>query len=155
LDSKGIEAELEAAPFKGFELGYNFGYTNAVYKSLKISESGNEVDLEGKKQIFTPDITSMLAAQYSFTLAEKQQLRLMVRGEWSYIGNTYFDLENNIQQKPYSVLNARAGVALKHVSVFFWGRNLGSTKYIAYAYDFGAVHLGDPKTYGITLRADL
>src|SRR5206468_11304667 len=58
LNSKGVEAELQAAPFKGFELGYNFGYTDAVYKSLKISESGNEVDLEGKKQIFTPDITS-------------------------------------------------------------------------------------------------
>jgi iron complex outermembrane recepter protein len=155
LNSKGIEAELEAAPFKGFELGYNFGYTNAVYKSLKISESGNEVDLEGKKQIFTPEITSMLAAQYTYTLLEKQQLRLSIRGEWSYVGNTYFDLENNIKQKPYSLLNVRAGVSLKHLSLFFWGRNLGGAKYIAYAYDFGAVHLGDPKTYGVTLRADL
>jgi iron complex outermembrane receptor protein len=36
----------------------------------------------------------------------------------------------------------------------FWGRNLGDKKFIAYAYDFGAVHLGNPKTYGITLTAN-
>jgi iron complex outermembrane recepter protein len=33
----------------------------------------------------------------------------------------------------------------------FWARNLSDKKYIGYAYDFGAVHLGDPKTMGVTL----
>jgi len=33
----------------------------------------------------------------------------------------------------------------------FRARNLGDKKYIAYAYDFGAIHLGNPKTYGVTL----
>jgi iron complex outermembrane recepter protein len=33
----------------------------------------------------------------------------------------------------------------------FWIRNACDKKYIAYAYDFGAVHLGNPKTYGVTL----
>jgi iron complex outermembrane receptor protein len=33
----------------------------------------------------------------------------------------------------------------------FWGRNLSDEKYISYAYDFGAIHLGNPKTYGFTL----
>ena len=31
-----------------------------------------------------------------------------------------------------------------------WMRNLGDKKYIAYAYDFGAIHLGDPFTWGLT-----
>jgi hypothetical protein len=26
-------------------------------------------------------------------------------------------------------------------------------KYIAYGYDFGAVHLGNPRTFGFTLKA--
>ncbi len=154
LNSKGIEAELAATPIKGLQLQYNFGYTDATYKSLKVSQNGDAVDLQGKKQIFTPDVTSLLAAQYAYLFNRKQQLQLIVRGEWNYLGNTYFDLANNIKQSPYSLFNARVGISLKHVSLFFWAQNLGNKKYIAYAYDFGAVHLGDPKTYGVTLRAN-
>jgi iron complex outermembrane receptor protein len=35
-----------------------------------------------------------------------------------------------------------------------WGKNLGDKEYISYAYDFGAVHLGNPRTYGVTLMAN-
>ncbi|HEY1871459.1 MAG TPA: TonB-dependent receptor, partial [Chitinophagaceae bacterium] len=155
LNSKGVEVELATTPVKGLQIGYNFGYTDAVYKSLKISQNGEAVDLNGKKQIFTPAITSMLAAQYTYTVSEKNQIRIVVRAEWSYLGDEYFDLANTIKQSPYSLVNTRAGISTKHFDLFFWGRNLGNKKYIAYAYDFGAVHLGDPKTYGITLRANL
>ncbi len=155
LNSKGAELELAATPVKGFQLGYNFGYTDASYKSLKISQNGEAVDLNGKKQIFTPEFTSMLSAQYTYTINKKQELRAVVRGEWGYLGEEYFDLANSIRQAPYSLFNIRAGVSTKHFELFFWGRNLGNKKYIAYAYDFGAVHLGDPKTYGVTLRATL
>lgn len=67
------------------------------------------------------------------------------------LGSQYFDLANTIKQSSYSLLNARLGVAAKNFEVMLWGRNLGDKKYISYAYDFGAVHLGDPLTYGITL----
>lgn len=151
LNSKGAELELSSTPVKGLQLNYNFGYTHASYGSLKLSQNGSSVDLDGKKQIYTPDVTSMLAVQYSYNLGTKQQLKLVVRGEWMYIGKQYFDLANTISQKGYSLLNTRFGISSKHAELMFWGRNLTSSKYIAYAYDFGAVHLGDPKVYGITL----
>jgi iron complex outermembrane receptor protein len=44
------------------------------------------------------------------------------------------------------------GVSSKHLEIYFWARNITKAKYIEYAYDFGAVHLGDPGTYGVTLR---
>lgn len=154
LNSKGIEAEIAATPLKGLELGYNFGYTHAVYNTLKVSMGGEEVSLNDAKQIFTPDVTSMLAAQYSYTISKKQQLRVTVRGEWSYLGTTYFDIANSIKQSPYSLFNIRAGLSMKKFSLFFWERNAGNKEYIAYAYDFGAVHLGDPRTYGVTFRAN-
>jgi iron complex outermembrane recepter protein len=34
-------------------------------------------------------------------------------------------------------------------------RNIGDETYIAYAYDFGAVHLGNPRTLGFTLGIKL
>lgn len=153
LTSKGVEIEASATPVNGLQFDYNFGYTNAKYKSLKVSSNGEAVDLDGKRQIFTPDVTSMFAAQYSYAFESKQQLKLVVRGEWFYLGTEYFDLANNIKQSPYSLLNTRVGVSSKHFDIFFWGKNLSDKHYIAYAYDFGAVHLGDPKSYGVTLMA--
>ena len=63
----------------------------------------------------------------------------------------YFDLANNIRQNPYDLLNTRFGIGGKNFEVMFWGRNLSDEKYISYAYYFGAIHLGNPKTYGFTL----
>lgn len=153
LNTKGAEIELSATPVRGLHADYNFGYTHARYKSLKVSSNGQSVDLEGKRQIFTPDVTSMLALQYGCSINAKHQVELVVRGEWFYLGTQYFDLANTIRQSPYNLYNLRAGVSSKHADVFFWGRNLFDKKYVAYAYDFGAVHLGDPKTYGVTLMA--
>ena len=151
LTSKGIEMEVSATPFKGLQAVYNFGFTDAEYKTLKLSQNGTSVDLAGNKQIFTPDMTSMLALQYSYDLGTKQRLQIVVRGEWMYFGKQYFDLANNISQSPYSLLNTRFGLSARNFEIMFWGRNLSDQHYIAYAYDFGAVHLGNPKTYGVTL----
>jgi iron complex outermembrane receptor protein len=152
LISKGAELEAAANPFKGLQIDYSFGYTDAHYQSLSLSENGAAVDLAGKKQIFTPEATSMLAPQYSVLLDAHDNLRLIVRGEWFWIGRQYFDLENSIGQSPYSKVNGRVGVSTKHLELFVWARNLTKTKYIEYAYDFGAVHLADPRTYGVTVK---
>ncbi len=153
LRTKGIEAELETKLAKGLELVCNAGIVDTKYKSLKLSQNGNVVDLEGKKQIYTPSATSMLAAQYNMALG--RQSRLQIRGEWQYKGKTYFDFANTIVQKDYSLFHARAGVEWKHLGLYVWARNISDKKYIAYAYDFGAIHLGEPRTYGITINTRL
>lgn len=148
LNSKGIEAELAATPVKGLELTYNFGYTHATYKELNLAQNGAEVDLKGRHQIFTPELTSMFAGQYDYNL--NNFIHFIVRGEWRYLGNTWFDLANTIKQPAYSLFNGSVGIKVKNYSLTFWERNLTNKKYIAYAYDFGAAHLGDPRTYGVT-----
>lgn len=152
LHSKGIEAELAATLFKGLDVDYNFGYTHARYTDLSVPGNEGVVNLKGNHQVYTPDVTSMLALQYTYQLA--QNTDLIARGEWKYIGNEYFDLANQIEQKAHSVFNARLGVSTKMFDVFVWGQNLANKKYIDYAYDFGASHLGNPKMYGVTLRAN-
>ena len=101
---------------------------------------------------FTPDITSMLALQYSYNLNATKHINLITRAEWFSLGTEYFDLANSIKQSPYNLINLRLGISSKCVDVFLWSQNTGDKKYIAYAYDFGAVHLGDPATYGATVR---
>jgi iron complex outermembrane receptor protein len=151
LTSKGVELELIATPLKATQINYSLGYTHARYTSLDVPANEVIVDLEGNRQIFTPELTSMLAAQYAFELGTKYDLKILARGEWMYIGTTYFDLANNIKQSPYSLLNARAGLSGRGFEIMFWGRNLSDQKYIAYAYDFGATHLGNPKNWGVTV----
>jgi iron complex outermembrane receptor protein len=148
LTSKGVEAELAVKPVKGLEGSFNFGYTDATFQTLKLSSNGTETDLAGKRQVFTPDVTSSLALQYDYPL--KKNINILIRGEWSYIGKQYFDLANTIAQDPYSLFNTRFGISEKHGELMFWIRNIGDKRYISYAYDFGAVHLGNPRTFGVT-----
>ena len=146
LSSKGVEAELMFIPTKGVLLQYAFGTTSASYDKLEIASQGASVNLAGKRPIFTPSSTSLLAAQYSFPVSS--ELQIMLRGEWKYIGTTYFDLANSIQQSPYHLLNAKLGMEYKKTALSFWAKNLAGAKYISYGYDFGAVHLGDPAIFG-------
>ncbi len=145
--------EFAATPLKGLEIDYNFGYTHAQYITLTVPNNGAVLNLKGNRQVFTPDITSMLALQYSHGLGGSSNAKLVARGEWRYLGDQYFDLANNIKQTAYSLLNARIGVTTTNYDVFLWGSNLTNKRYIDYAYDFGASHLGNPVTYGVSLRA--
>lgn len=151
LTSKGLELELSAKPVKGLNVDYNFGYTDATYTSLQLPQNGATVNLNGNRQIYTPEITSMLALQYAYELDKSSKINLIARGEWLFTGNQFYDLANQIEQKGYNLFNAKLGVSNKRFDLFFWGRNLGNKTYIDYAYDFGAAHLGNPKTYGVSL----
>lgn len=153
LNNYGAEAELSATPVRGLDILYNFGYTHSRFQTLQLAENGAVEDLAGKRQIFTPDITSLLAVQYGHRLGGGW--RAFVRGEWKMTGTTYFDLANSIRQTPYSVFNMRCGVGLDQFELAVWGRNMGDKKYVSYAYDFGAYHLGDPATWGATLSVRL
>jgi iron complex outermembrane receptor protein len=149
LNNWGTEAELAAAPFKGLTVTCNFGYTHSRFANLELSQNGTAVDLAGKRQVFTPDISSLLAVQYVHRITGGW--RALVRGEWKHTGTTWFDLNNTIRQSPYDLYNVRCGVEDGQLELMFWGRNIGNKKFISYAYDFGAFHLGDPATYGVTL----
>ncbi|MDB4903834.1 MAG: hypothetical protein JWQ63_3115 [Mucilaginibacter sp.] len=154
LNSKGIEAEIAATLLKGFDIDYNFGYTHARYTDLNVANNGQVLNLKGNHQVYTPDVTSMLALQYTYELNGTPNVQLIARGEWRYLGNEYFDLANQIEQKAYSLFNAHIGVSTKRFDVFLWGSNLADKHYLDYAYDFGASHLGNPRTYGVSLRTN-
>jgi iron complex outermembrane receptor protein len=150
LNSKGMELEFKAQASKSLFIQYSFGYTNASFESLKLSSQGASINLDGKKQLFSPDITSFLALQYNRQI-NPGHLSAYIRGEWKYLGTTYFDLSNSIQQSPYSLFNASIGLNMKQIALQGWVRNISNQKYISYAYDFGAAHLGDPSNFGITV----
>ncbi|QEC51811.1 TonB-dependent receptor [Anseongella ginsenosidimutans] len=155
LESKGLEMEVAATPLKGLEAAWNFGYTDAVYTSLQVPGEEGTLNLDGNRQLFTPNATSMLSLQYTYTPPSHPGIQLIAGGQWQYTGSQYFDLKNTIEQAGYYLFHARAGVATGKFEVFAWGRNILDKTYIDYAYDFRAAHLGDPGTFGVSVTARL
>ena len=152
LQSKGFEAELQGLVVKGLEMTYHFGYTHATYSDGTLSSNGGQVSLDGKRQLFTPDMTSMLALEYSGALPKLLGVNGFIRGEWYYFGRQYFDLANTQFQNSYQMLNISVGISYSFFSISTWMRNITNTRYVAYAYDFGAARLGDPYNYGVTMK---
>ncbi|TKC63628.1 TonB-dependent receptor [Pedobacter hiemivivus] len=151
LRSKGAELEISAIPVKGLSIDYNLGYTDAKYTDLKLGKENEVLNLDNNRQVFTPNFTAMLALQYAYELSAEAHIKLIGRGEWAATGKQYFDLENKLEQKAYGLFNAKFGISSKKLDFFVWGRNLGNKIYADYAYDFGATHLGSPRTYGLSI----
>lgn len=151
LESKGIEYELNAIIFKGLTMNYVGGMTDARFKSFKTGKNGEIVDLAGKRQIFTPLSTDFISLQYQRKIDKEKKFGMLLRAEYKFFGKQYFDVANTIKQDQYGLLNLKAGLEYKNTELSIWARNTGNIKYIAYAYDFGAVYLGNPRVIGMSL----
>jgi iron complex outermembrane receptor protein len=148
MNAWGMEVEMELKLAKGLSVQYSGGLTSAKYAVLGVVSNGAQVDLSGNKQVFTPSSTNYFATQYQTSIAAHE---LMFRLEYNHIGKQFFDLANTIEQEAYGLVNFRSSIRTKHFDISFWGRNLMGKKYINYAYDFGAAHLGNPRMIGIGL----
>jgi iron complex outermembrane receptor protein len=151
LKSTGFENEIAIQIIKGLSANYSFGFTHAVFKETKASQGGQQIELKGRHQVFTPNVTSFLNLRYQTFINSKRNLKFEISGQWFYIGRQYFDIANTLEQSPYNLVNANAGITFKKFRLFVWSKNLTDTRYIDYAYDFGAVHLGNPATFGVAM----
>ena len=151
LKSKGAELELIARPLLGTKLQYSLGYVDARYTDLMVASNGEAVSLKGNRQIFSPKVTSSLALQEQFQLTRKSDKHIFARGEWRFLGDQYFDLANKIKQSGYHLFNIRAGVSLPAIDLTIFADNLSDERYIDYAYEFGAVHLANPRVFGASV----
>ncbi|MBS1929213.1 MAG: TonB-dependent receptor [Chitinophagaceae bacterium] len=151
LNVKGFDLEVNAIPIKNLELEGSLGLADSKFNNLKYASNGTTLNLDGKRQVFSPTWTGFTGALYSIPFSSQWEINLGI--QFRYVGKQYFDFANTISQSDYSLLSSQVGISYKSLSFRIWGKNLGQKRYIAYAYDFGAVHLGDPRTYGITLAA--
>ncbi|WP_339877518.1 TonB-dependent receptor [uncultured Algoriphagus sp.] len=150
LTSTGIEWEINAIPTNNLSIDWSFGYTHATFDKLMLPGESGEVDYSGNRQIFTPEFTSMVAAQWTPQFFNSSTLDWMVRGEWLYFGEQYFNLENTISQDAFQIVNAKFGVVSDTIKLTVWAKNIFDKTYIDYAYNFGPSHLGNPATFGMT-----
>ncbi|MBK9566919.1 MAG: TonB-dependent receptor [Saprospiraceae bacterium] len=86
-----------------------------------------------------------------------RKLQAIVRSEVRNIGSYYTDIQNQIEQPSYTLINSRIGFTYDKYSLFFWGQNLNNERYLAFGNpdsSFGrSVRTAAPRTLGVTLSA--
>ena len=170
---RGIEVDGTLSLTKHFSFYVNLAYTEAIYTSFKnapvpLEETGGTVffkdisggDLPGVSKwaaSFGGEYTSVakfIGQTGEFYVAVDDYARSGFSS--SATPSSYLNIE------AYSLLNARIGFrAPRGVSIAIWGRNVLNQNYFEQVLAAGgnagqyAAVLGDPRTYGITLRHSL
>jgi iron complex outermembrane recepter protein len=159
--SAGIELEIAAIPLKGLQLDGSFGFNKTEYEAFDLKRvnflTGEEriTAIGGNSLSNAPTHTIFLGAQYEYAINPK--LKATIRGEVRNIGRYYTDIQNQIEQPTYTLINARVGFSYDKYSLFFWGQNLNNERYLAFGNpdsSFGrSARIAAPRTFGVTLSA--
>lgn len=153
--SMGLELEISAIPVKGLQLDGAFGLNQTEYLDFSIVRGFGETEIGGNSLSNAPSHTIFFGAQYEYAISKK--LKAIVRGEVRNIGSYYTDIQNQIEQPSYTVINSRLGLAWDNYSLFFWGQNLNNERFLAFGNadsSFGRnVRTAAPRTFGVTLSA--
>jgi iron complex outermembrane receptor protein len=159
--STGLEVEVSAILFKGFQLDGSLGLNKTEYKGFDLERVNfgtgkvTVTPIGGNVLSNAPMSTIFVGAQYEHKISENG--KLVVRGEIKNIGAYYTDIQNQIKQPSYTLINTRIGLEFKSYSLYFWGQNLTNERYLAYGNpdsSFGKnVRMALPSTMGVTLKA--
>jgi iron complex outermembrane recepter protein len=156
-------AELDAAwatPLQGLSFSGGVTYANTV-----VNNFGNSIGLIAPNRLnnrlpYAPLWSGSLSATYQAPITEALSLLLSVTDKYNSSYNTDTQLDPLKLQSSYGILNARIGVGAPDGkwAVELWGQNLADRGYyqVAFAAPFQIgqtdAFLGDPRTFGLTLR---
>lgn len=146
----GFEIEAQAKPIRNLMTDVSIGFNHSRYQDFEFLNQ----NIKGNRTILAPPVTVFLAAQYQFDLPKK--IALVLRGEWRYMGEQYFDLINTIRQPGYSLFNARLEARYRRVGLAFWIQNITDRHYITYAMPgyFRYTVINRPRAFGVTLNVN-
>lgn len=156
--STGIEAEIQALATEHLTLGASLSVQEAEYDEGTLP-SGDEL----KRIPLAPKYTSDLNAEYRVTVGNGE---LSLLGEAILRGDSYLTQDNQSDGhvNDYALYNMRIAYTSDagHWSVTLWGKNLGDKDVKNRLFDLSNqdlvgqkfIALGDPRTYGLTLRMD-
>ncbi len=153
----GAEVEATWQPTDGLTLTQGVTYTDARYAD----DPGN-VAFSGKPMEQSPKWTSISSATWKFPLGDSGFMGTAY-ADARYVSDQYLASFDPLRiQEAYTLVNARFSVSAPEDKwrVELWARNLFDTEYarrkIPSTFQGGSysAFLGDPRTYGVTLRAN-
>lgn len=168
--SKGVEADLSYAPSKWVSLSASGAYTDAKYVSYANAPNAPEnnpavnpvQDLSGQRLAGVSKFAYSLAADLARPV--RDGLEGYVHADWLYRSSFNSSATNSIYGvvPAYGLLNGRIGLRTEDGKYDFslWARNLADKAYYVSRgagnnYGLITAALGDPRTFGATLRIKL
>lgn len=154
--SKGIEADIQAAPFDGFTLNGGVGYNKAIYTAFP-DGGGPGIDFTGNTLIEAPRWTASATANYEFAISDGWQANMSAT--YTYKSKTYADPSNapRFLQDPFELVNARIGFSREDdaFGVALFANNLFDTKYavsrFSTALGYNYLAYNEPRVIGLEL----
>ena len=152
----GGELEIDARPLRGVHLYSNIGMLRT--RILKGTLSG--IDLAGNQLPTAPKFS--ISSGADIELMNNDKGKLTASADTSYVSKQYFELFNEdiLAQKAYALVNARLSYRTPdgRYGIAGWVKNLTDKFYRTAAIDatglgFLYFHIGEPRTYGLTLDA--
>lgn len=153
----GAELELSARPVDGLRVNVGLGLLDTKIRTGTLSG----VSLVGNHLPNAPSVTA--TAGFDWDAVDTGAGKLTISGNASYSAKQYFDLFNTdrIAQNGYVLVNGQISYrfAEDRFGVSIWGKNLFDREYHRYAVDlmsnfrFDYLHLGEPRTFGISFDA--
>lgn len=144
--SNGFEANLNWLVMEGLQLFAQGGFLDSEF-----DEYENNDDAVGKKIPNTNEFSVGAGFIYSHACG------IFASFDATRFGTKYLDSLNEIKQKPYTMLNAKAGYRAENWSVALYGRNLGDERYILRAFEsmpgIRPAYMGAPMNFGVEVSA--
>jgi len=165
--TKGFEIDAQAQPTDDLSLYASTTFNDAVYQKYPGGQCGLEAitqpscDLSGRPLAGTPRWAAAAGGEYSRPVSlGAREAKAYVGADYSYRSSLYSHASDSTYTRlpQLSLVNARAGVRADGWDLYVWGKNLSNSKYFTFLSpgpgNTGALfaQLGDPRTYGVTLR---
>jgi iron complex outermembrane receptor protein len=161
--SRGAEVEFlflpETAP--GLTLQSGFTYADATYDTFAPTGTPDVDRLSGQNFSLAPEMYATASISYESNFRSGMTWMAHLNGRFVSEQNTGSDLDPEKLQPSYSLFNGRVGIGAEDESwaLEFWASNLFDEDYVQVGFDgpfqpgsFNAF-LGQPRTWGLTLRA--
>ena len=168
VESKGAEFDVAwATPLSGLSLsaGVTYAFTNITdfgsSMPLFAPDIATPLTRLNNRPSFAPLWSGVASATYTVPMGPSLAFHASASEKYSSSYNTGSDLDPLKLQGAYGLVNARLGIGAPDGkwTVEIWGANLANKYYYQVAFDAPFQYeqidafLGDPRTYGLTLRA--
>ncbi len=154
-ESKGAELTLTVNPLSDLRFDINYGYTHAKFKKYERDEQTNYND---KYLPMIPSNTFSLSGNYGLKVKKGWWVdKVSFNAQYKGIGKLYWKEDNDVSQPFYGTVDGKISFQKKNVSLDFWMKNIGNTKYIAYYFytSKGYAQEGRPFTCGVNVSLTL
>jgi len=136
-NGKGAEANVKFAISKGLQVFGNYAYIYARFAEK--DADGSEQEYAGNMFRLTPENSFAIGLNARIKIAK--EMFLFGIPSYSYKSKIFFEDANTpgLEQDGYGLLDFRAGIEYKKITLAFWGSNLLEKKYIVSAGNTGSL----------------